>query len=163
MTTCSACGTQNVDGVKFCVNCGAQIAPQPESWRAETTLKDVEQIYTPPDYSDALPQTQYAQPPVYQAPNANFIDRVQSGGLSQNVFTLGIIAICLMGLGLIPCFGWLNWLTIPVSLVAIALGVLAFVNKKAKDPDSKVTIGLVLGSVALLVGFIRLTLGGGCL
>ena len=163
MATCSACGTPNVDGVKFCVNCGTQMPLPPESWRAETKVEEVEQIYTPPTYTDALPQTQYAQPPVYQAPNAGFIDRMQSGGLPQTVFTIGIIAICLMGLGLIPCFGWLNWLTLPVSLVAIALGILALVNKKAQDPNNKATIGLVLGGIALFIGFFRLALGGGCL
>lgn len=164
MATCSACGTPNVDGVKFCVNCGAQMAPQPEGWRTETDLKEeVEQIYTPPNYTDALSQAPFAQPPAYQAPNAGLISRVQGSNLPQSVFTVGIIAICLMGLGLIPCFGWLNWLTIPVSLIAIVLGILAIVNKKAGDTNNKATIGLVLGGVALFVGFIRLALGGGCL
>jgi len=165
MTNCAACGTPNVDGVKFCVNCGAQIPPPAESWRTETDVKEVEQIYTPPDYTmpDTPMQTQYGQPPVYQAPNANFMSKMQSGGLPQTVFTVGIIAICLMGLGLIPCLGWLNWFTIPVSLIAIALGIVALVNKKLPDAGNKATIGTVLGGIALVIGFIRLGLGGGCL
>lgn len=36
MTVCTACGTENADGMRFCVKCGAQLAPSPEpgSWKA---------------------------------------------------------------------------------------------------------------------------------
>ncbi len=33
MNTCPNCGTQNVDGVRFCVQCGTTLAPPAESWR----------------------------------------------------------------------------------------------------------------------------------
>ncbi len=36
MATCASCGTNNVEGTKFCVNCGAALAPSPGSWRAGT-------------------------------------------------------------------------------------------------------------------------------
>lgn len=36
MATCASCGTNNVEGTKFCVNCGATLAPAPGSWRAGT-------------------------------------------------------------------------------------------------------------------------------
>lgn len=36
MATCASCGTNNVEGTKFCVSCGATLAPAPGSWRAGT-------------------------------------------------------------------------------------------------------------------------------
>jgi uncharacterized RDD family membrane protein YckC len=36
MATCPSCGTTNVEGTKFCVSCGATIAPDPGAWRAGT-------------------------------------------------------------------------------------------------------------------------------
>ncbi|MGI9107533.1 MAG: RDD family protein [Pyrinomonadaceae bacterium] len=36
MAFCASCGTKNVEGTKFCVSCGAAIAPSPGSWRTGT-------------------------------------------------------------------------------------------------------------------------------
>ena len=40
MPLCANCGTNNLEGVRFCVSCGSQIgdAPAPESWRASSEL-----------------------------------------------------------------------------------------------------------------------------
>ena len=40
MALCANCGTNNIDGTKFCVGCGSQLgeAPPPESWRASSDL-----------------------------------------------------------------------------------------------------------------------------
>lgn len=40
MPLCANCGTNNIEGVRFCVSCGSQIgdAPAPESWRASSEL-----------------------------------------------------------------------------------------------------------------------------
>lgn len=40
MAQCANCGTNNIDGTKFCVGCGSQLgdAPAPESWRASSDL-----------------------------------------------------------------------------------------------------------------------------
>lgn len=40
MPLCANCGTNNVEGVRFCVSCGSQVgeAPPPESWRASSDL-----------------------------------------------------------------------------------------------------------------------------
>jgi hypothetical protein len=40
MAVCANCGTSNIEGTKFCVNCGATLgdAPAPESWRASSEL-----------------------------------------------------------------------------------------------------------------------------
>ena len=41
MATCTSCGTNNVEGTQFCVQCGAALAPSappPESWRTSGAL-----------------------------------------------------------------------------------------------------------------------------
>ena len=40
MALCANCGTNNIEGTKFCVGCGSQLgeAPAPESWRASSDL-----------------------------------------------------------------------------------------------------------------------------
>ena len=40
MALCANCGTNNIEGTKFCVGCGSQLgeAPPPESWRASSDL-----------------------------------------------------------------------------------------------------------------------------
>ena len=41
MATCTSCGTNNVEGTQFCVQCGAALAPTappPESWRTSGAL-----------------------------------------------------------------------------------------------------------------------------
>lgn len=75
MATCASCGTNNVEGTKFCVSCGATLAPAPGSWRAGT-----EELQTPPtggtgssSASSGSPSSSYTPdpfppPPVYSAP-----------------------------------------------------------------------------------------------
>jgi hypothetical protein len=44
MPHCANCGTNNIEGVRFCVSCGSQVGdapPQPESWRASSELGPV--------------------------------------------------------------------------------------------------------------------------
>ena len=40
MALCANCGTNNIEGTKFCVGCGSQLgqAPAPESWRESSDL-----------------------------------------------------------------------------------------------------------------------------
>ncbi|MDQ1612029.1 MAG: hypothetical protein QOG00_1960 [Pyrinomonadaceae bacterium] len=57
MATCASCGTNNVEGTRFCVSCGATLAPAvsapaPESWRVSGDLNN-----QPP------PANPYNQPP----------------------------------------------------------------------------------------------------
>lgn len=63
MTLCTSCGTENADGMKFCVKCGAALAPAPDpgSWKAPSgNLYD-----TPATPSGGLNQPgSYAPPPV---------------------------------------------------------------------------------------------------
>jgi uncharacterized RDD family membrane protein YckC len=73
MATCASCGTNNVEGTKFCVSCGATLAPAPGSWRAGT-----EELQAPPiggtgssSAPSGSPSSSYTPnpaPPVYSAP-----------------------------------------------------------------------------------------------
>ena len=81
-----------------------------------------------------------------------------------NTITLawGILAICGMFIGFIPCLGSLNWLNIPFADIGTVVGIVAIVSQKNAASRAGVT-GLVLCVIASLFGIIRLTLGGGVL
>ena len=79
---------------------------------------------------------------------------------------LGIVAACLMIVGLIPCLGWIQWATIPISVVAAVLSIIAWVTKvSAHDTrglGAPIT-GCILAAFAFFFGAIRLLWGGGCI
>lgn len=62
---------------------------------------------------------------------------------------VGAVALPVMLLGLIPLLGWLNYLVIPLAVLGAALGALSDSNT-----------GRNLNLIVLLVGFVRLWLGG---
>ncbi|MBN8812063.1 MULTISPECIES: hypothetical protein [Sphingomonas] len=62
---------------------------------------------------------------------------------------VGIIALPLMLIGLIPFLGLLNYMVVPVAVVGIALGALSDSNA-----------GRNLNIVVAIVGIVRLWLGG---
>lgn len=62
---------------------------------------------------------------------------------------VGVVALPVMLLALIPLLGWLNYLVIPMALAGLAFGMLA---------SSKT--GRNLNIVVLVIGSIRLWLGG---
>lgn len=63
---------------------------------------------------------------------------------------LGIISALGMMLAFIPLLGWLNWINIPFAIVGLIISVVS----KSKG-------GIILCSVAILLGMMRLSLGGG--
>jgi len=93
--------------------------------------------------------------------------------MKQASLIIGIITIVGMLIGLIPCLGWFNWLNLPLAIVGIVLGVLAY-NESRRIPmdydpatapyrDRGLPIGLILNGIAFGFGLIRLFLGGGIL
>ena len=62
---------------------------------------------------------------------------------------VGVVAFPVMLLGLVPLLGWLNYLVIPLAVLGAALGALSDSNA-----------GRNLNLIVLLVGFVRLWLGG---
>ena len=190
MTTCLTCGTENNINAKFCINCGAPLAPPPGSWRDDEssssdpltpdseTPKRVEPIkpsqlppsYAAPDASsfNQMPPTfnqtsleNVQPPPFYQTPDD--FTASSTDNYAQLGFVIGIVSLCFMVLGLVPCLGWLNWFTIGGSLAALVLSYLAFSNTKLPNISSKARTGMILGAIALIIGGMRLKLGGGCI
>lgn len=63
---------------------------------------------------------------------------------------IGIIALILAIPAFIPFLGWANWLVIPIAIVGLALGAMSDRNA-----------GRNLNIVVIVVGVVRLMLGGG--
>jgi hypothetical protein len=63
---------------------------------------------------------------------------------------IGIVALLLGIFAFIPFLGWAYWMIIPLALVGLGLGVV-----------SRQKSGRNLNLVVIVVGVIRLTLGGG--
>lgn len=69
-----------------------------------------------------------------------------------NVISLiiGVVALLCAVVAFIPLLGWMNWLIIPLALIGAGVGVV-----------SKSTTGRNLNLFVIVVGIIRLMLGGG--
>jgi hypothetical protein len=63
---------------------------------------------------------------------------------------IGVVALICAVVAFIPLLGWLNWLIIPLALIGAGVGVI-----------SKSTTGRNLNLFVILVGIVRLMLGGG--
>lgn len=73
---------------------------------------------------------------------------------------MGILSICGMFLGFIPCLGAFNWLNIPFAILGLIIGVVAY-QKSSYEQRGNAKIGIVMCSLAIFFGLIRLILGGG--
>lgn len=87
---------------------------------------------------------------------------VQETGLPQTVRTMGIIALSLMVVALIPCLGWINYFNFAFGFVTLILSIVALTQARSDSARTSALIGLVLVIVANFIGFFRLVLGGGC-
>ncbi|OYQ34706.1 hypothetical protein CHU92_11465 [Flavobacterium cyanobacteriorum] len=86
---------------------------------------------------------------------------------------LGIICIVGMLIGFIPCFGWFNWFNIPLAVIGLVFGIREYNNERNRIPKDEygnpvhrpqqLPLGIIFCSIALVLGFIRLILGGGIL
>lgn len=87
----------------------------------------------------------------------------EQSSLPFAVRTMGIIALSLMLVGLIPCLGWLNYFNFAFGFVTVVLAIVALATATNDSARNSAIIGLLLVVVANFTGFIRLILGGGCL
>jgi hypothetical protein len=74
----------------------------------------------------------------------------------------GILALVGMFIAFIPCLGALNWINIPFAAVGLVISFLAFGVSRAADKSGSIA-GIVCCLIALVLGAIRLFLGGGIL
>lgn len=65
---------------------------------------------------------------------------------------IGIIALVCALVAFLPLLGWLNWLIIPLAIIGAGIGVL-----------SRGTGGRNLNLFVIVIGILRLMLGGGIL
>lgn len=70
--------------------------------------------------------------------------------LNITSIVIGIIALILAVFAFIPLLGWANWVIIPFAVVGLALGAM-----------SDRTAGRNLNIVVIVIGVVRLMLGGG--
>lgn len=65
---------------------------------------------------------------------------------------IGVVALVCALIAFLPLLGWLNWLIIPLAIVGAAVGVLSRSNG-----------GRNLNLLVIVIGVVRLMLGGGIL
>ena len=65
---------------------------------------------------------------------------------------IGFVALILAVIAFIPLLGWANWLIIPLALIGAGVGMI-----------SRSTAGRNLNLFVVVVGIVRLMLGGGFL
>lgn len=65
---------------------------------------------------------------------------------------IGVVALVLAVIAFLPLLGWANWLIVPLALLGAGIGAM-----------SKGTAGRNLNLFVILIGVVRLMLGGGIL
>jgi hypothetical protein len=65
---------------------------------------------------------------------------------------IGIVAAIFVAIAFLPLLGWANWLVVPLAIIGAAIGAL-----------SRGSAGRNLNIVVIVVGVLRLMLGGGIL
>lgn len=70
-----------------------------------------------------------------------------------------ILGFVFVLIGLVPLFGWLNW----IGIIFLVVGMISGVSAQRKNPINKgvAVIGTVLCIILLIIAAIRLVLGGG--
>lgn len=74
----------------------------------------------------------------------------------------GLVALAWMVVALIPLLGWGNWFMIPFAAVGAAIGAIGIATTRPEHRGRAKT-GLLLNGIAIVVGVVRLGLGGGLL
>ena len=67
-------------------------------------------------------------------------------------FIIGLVSLLCAAIAFIPLLGWANWLIIPLALIGAGIGQLS-PNKAGRN----------LNLIVIVIGLIRLSIGGGIL
>ena len=63
---------------------------------------------------------------------------------------IGFVSLALVAVAFIPLLGWANWLIIPLAVIGAAIGMI-----------SRGTAGRNLNLLVIVIGVVRLMIGGG--
>lgn len=63
---------------------------------------------------------------------------------------IGLVSLVFVAIAFIPLLGWANWLVVPLAIIGAAIGAM-----------SRGTAGRNLNVLVIIVGIVRLVLGGG--
>lgn len=72
----------------------------------------------------------------------------------------GIVAMVLMVFALIPLLGWANWMLIPFAAVGAVIAAIGIMITSTPN-RGRAKAGLVLNGIVIVVGIVRLSIGGG--
>jgi hypothetical protein len=173
---CSHCGFLLEPDCDFCPSCGSAKAKSQQSssnardayaWMKDPTPAPQPVPSPPVEPSHSRPLVQASVP----APQIQYVtyqvqtpaSQSENTGLGTTVRTLGVTALSFMLVGLIPCLGWLNYITILLSFVTIILGIVAIATAKSATDRTSAILGVVFVVLAVVLGGGRLLLGGGCI
>lgn len=145
-------------------------APASHQWMRDSSSPPAEHarpnIQPPPGgvlYQQPAPPPQQVHHVIVQQVLPAYGAPAPTSSLPIVAMSLGIVTMCLMLIGLIPCFGWVNWMTLVVGGVSNILCWVSVATEKHAESRNKAVIGLVLTFIALFVGTIRLVIGAGCI
>lgn len=65
---------------------------------------------------------------------------------------IGLVSLVFVAIAFIPLLGWANWLVVPLAVIGAAIGAM-----------SRGRAGLNINILVIIVGVLRLMLGGGIL
>jgi hypothetical protein len=71
----------------------------------------------------------------------------------------GILAVIGLGVAFIPCLGALNWLNIPFAVVGLVISAVGASNALPGQRGTA-NAGIFLNAAAVVLGMIRLVMGG---
>lgn len=74
-------------------------------------------------------------------------------------FILSLVALLLTIIAFIPLLGWLNWIFIPVALLALVGNIIFYYVDLGMRKLA--LAGIIICLVAIVIGLLRLNLGGG--
>ena len=72
----------------------------------------------------------------------------------------GMFAMLWMVIALIPLLGWGNWFLIPFAAVGAIIAAIGIAVTRSEN-RGRAKAGLVLNGIVIIVGIVRLSLGGG--
>ncbi|MBD3267926.1 hypothetical protein GF373_14770 [bacterium] len=75
----------------------------------------------------------------------------------------GVLAVIGTSIAFIPLLGWLNWLFIPFGIVGFILSAVTMMLSDSDENNNKPIAGMICCFFSVLLGLIRLFLGGGIL